>query len=317
MDSLTIIFILNGVFFISFFLLKNIYISFGLSLITLFALLFFFRKKNISPIPHCFQFPQINIENSHYVSIVVCIVIFLILQGSIGFDFASLVTFFIFAHLNKFNSRVSYYIVLIIIAVSAFLTAGGNARIAEPLAVLAYYLLIIGAVWQIIEHITEKGAEEGVLFESQKKLYHNSKFLMDMIIVLISVLVLVILCMILFFVYNRPSKIERDNFTPAVIRVASVVPTPFSHVPFAILNATDIRGYSGVSMNKLHKAGWNKEFDLKVGNYKGTASANILRFTPTLKNKIKLLENDLKIKVTHIMMKDTTRSAEMTLILGK
>lgn len=328
MDSLTVIFILNGVFFISFFLLKNIYIPLGLSLITLITLLLVFKKKNISSIPFGFRLPDINFDKNHFTSAIVCFVIFFVLQRLIGFDSALLVTFFMFAHLNKLDSSISFYIVLIIFVITAFLAAGGNTRTAEPLAILAYYLLIIGVVWQIIEHLTNRSTERGIIeevieqnapaeFVSLRKSYNNINITVISKIIFISILVLFLIGIIFFVIYKKPFGIKKIAVAPTIAPIISVIPTPFIHVPFSFLNATSIRGYAGSSAATLRKAGWDKEFDFTVGNYVGTASANILLYTATLKEKIKLLENELKIQITPIIMNNATREAEIILILGK
>lgn len=327
MDSLTIIFILNGVFFISFFLLKNIYVPLGLSLVTLFTLLFVFKKKNISSIPFGFQLPSINLDKSHYTTALICFVIFFVLQRLIGFDSALLVTFFIFAHLNKLDSRISFYAVLIIFVITAFLAAGGNTRAAEPLAILAYYLLIIGVVWQIIEYIRE-GPDMNIVkeeieqetpaeFISRRKSYNNVNFVVNYKIILIGVSILSFLGILFFIIFKKPFDGKKNAIAPTIVPIISVIPTPFTHVPFTILNATGIRGFAGSSAATLRKAGWDKEFDFTVGNYDGTASANMLRYTVSLEKKVKLLESDLKIQITPIIIKDATREAEMTLVLGK
>lgn len=331
MDSLTIIFILNGVFFISFFLLKNIYVSLFLSILTLLILLFI-SKKNISSPSIDFKLnlklPRIKLNKEQYISTIVSLIILILLMQIVGFNSALFASYFIFSYLNKLDSRASYFVALIILIITAIFSISGNLKAGQDTAILAYYFLVVGVVWQMIELRNEKPVEEDVTedevgqgiptgFVSRRKSYYNFYPTINFKIVLISLLILFIVGTIFFVLYKKPFDVKKKTITPSIIPIISVVPTPFTHVPFSILNATDIRGYAGSSAAVLRKAGWDKEFDFTVGNYGGTASANILRYTVNLKEKIKLLESDLDIRVTPIMIKDATRTAEMTLILGK
>ena len=326
MDSLTIIFILNGVFFISFFLLKNIYLSLFLSLLTLFILLFISKHKNIPSIPSSFHFSGIDLNKGQYISTTVCLIIFFVLIKIVGFNSALFTSYFIFAYFNKLGSRESYFVALIILIITAIFSISGNIKAGQDTAILAYYFLVVGVVWQMIELRKEKSSEENAPgddtesvasseFISRRRSYNN--FTINYKAILIGIIILLFIAIILFVVNRKPLLVKKTSITPTVAPIISVVPTPFTHVPFTILNATDIRGFAGSSAATLRKAGWDKEFDFTVANYDGTASANILRYTTILKDKIKFLERDLKIQITPIVMKDATRAAEMTLILGK
>lgn len=331
MDSLTIIFILNGVFFISFFLLKNIYIPLGLSLITLFILLFVFKKKDIPSFHAGFNMPRFTINNNQYIVTIACLIIFVILEKFIGFNAAVFAAFFIFVRLNKLDSRVSFFITLILLVITAFLAASGNIKVAEDISVLVYYLLIIGVVWQIIELRKENpdDKEEEMIPEQKKekvKVISNTfmrqykstyNFFTIKNIIIAGFFIFLCLGVALYFLYSKFQVRKNTTITPINAPIVTPTPTPLRHVPFTILNATSIHGFAGSSATALRSAGWDDEFDITVGNYTGTASANILRYTKTLEKKIKLLESALNIQITPIIMKDATREAEMTLILGK
>ena len=142
MDSLTIIFILNGVFFISFFLFKNIFISLALSILSLFTLLFISKQKKIPSINDSFRLSIPTLNNSQYVTTIVCLVIFLALEKFIGFNVALFSTFFIFAYFNKLESRTSFFIALILLVITALFSIGGRTRIAEDVAIMVYYFLV-------------------------------------------------------------------------------------------------------------------------------------------------------------------------------
>ncbi len=328
MDSLTIIFILNGVFFISLFLLKNIFISLGLSLVTLFTLLFVSKKQYIPSFHAGFSASRFTISNNHYTVTIACLLIFLLLETFIGFTAALFAAFFIFSYLNKVDSRTSFFVALVLLVITAFLSASGNTRAAEDIAILVYYFLVIGVVWQIIELRKEKPEEEVIpiqKIERVKVISHTfmrhygptNNFFTKKNVIMISVLTFLFFALFFSFFWIRSTMRRQSSIKPIAKQTIAPSPTPFKHVPFAILNATSIRGFAASSAATLRKAGWDDEFDMTIGNYEGSASANILKYTKTLEKKIKLLELDLNIQITPIVIKEATRGAEMTLILGE
>ncbi|MDO8609829.1 MAG: hypothetical protein Q7R95_04730, partial [bacterium] len=291
MDSLTIIFILNGVFFISFFLLKNIYIPLILSLLTLFALLFISKQKKIPFIDGGFKLPSLTFNNNQYIVTIACLIIFIVLEKFIGFNATLFATFFIFAYLNKLDSRASFFIALILLVITAFLSAGGKTRPAEDIAVLVYYFLVIGVVWQMVELRQNKTQESDIPSYEQeaevtnKSIQYNflSNFFTKKNIIIASFIIVLFLIITFYVMYAKFHSGKKPYITspvilPSTTLVATLSPKPLQHVPFTILNATDIRGYAGSSAATLRKAGWNDEFDISVGNYEGTASADILRY---------------------------------------
>lgn len=314
MDSLTIIFILNGVFFISFFLLKNIYISLILSLMTLFILLFASKKKTIPSIRASLNLPSFTLNNGQYLNTIVCLVIFLVLEKFIGFNGSLFAVFFIFAYLNKLDSRTSFFIALILLVITALFSIGGRNKIAEDVAIMVYYFLVVGVVWQIIEIRQDKSQETDAV-NSQPSPSLNFFTKKNFIFIGVSVS----LSFIIFLFYSSYTKshlVKKFITMPSVTPIITLTPKLLQNVPFKILNATDIRGYAASTAAILRTSNWDKEFDISIGNYDGTASANILKYTKNLKEKIKLLEKDLKIQVTPIILNQASREAEMTLILG-
>lgn len=328
MDSLTIIFVLNGVFFISLFLLKNIFISLGLSLITLFTLLFVSKKQHIPSFYAGFSASRFTISNNHYTVTIACLIIFLILEAFIGFTAALFAAFFIFSYLNKVDSRTSFFVAIVLLVITALLSAGGNNQAAEEIAILVYYFLVIGVVWQLIELRKEKPEEEIIpiqKIERVKVISHTfmrhygptNTFFTKKNIIIMSLSIFLFFTIFFSFFWIRSNRRRQPSTKPIAKQTVAPSPKPFKHVPFAILNATSIRGLAGSSAATLRKAGWDDEFDIAIGNYEGSASANILRYTKILEKKIKLLELDLNIQITPIVMKEATRGAEMILILGK
>lgn len=312
MDSLTIIFILNGIFFISFFLLKNIYISLTLSLLTLFALLFISKQKKIPSVNDSFRLSIPVLNNSQYVATIVCLVIFLVLEKFIGFNGSLFATFFIFAYLNKLESRTSFFIALILLVITALFSIGGRTRIAEDVAIMVYYFLVVGVVWQIIEIRQEKPDDTEVIKQKLEKIINKKNF----IIIGYSIAFFLGITLSYFLYKKIPKSLLVKKPVAIISPVITQTPRILKNIPLSILNATDIRGYAASNAAILRATGWEKEFDISIGNYDGTASANILRYTKNLTEKIKALEKDLKIKVTPIILKQSSREAEMILILG-
>lgn len=312
MDSLTIIFILNGIFFISFFLLKNIYISLTLSLLTLFALLFISKQKKIPSVNDSFRLSIPVLNNSQYVATIVCLVIFLVLEKFIGFNGSLFATFFIFAYLNKLESRTSFFIALILLVITALFSIGGRTRIAEDVAIMVYYFLVVGVVWQIIEIRQEKPDDTEVIKQKLEKIINKKNF----IIIGYSIAFFLGITLSYFLYKKIPKSLLVKKPVAIISPVITQTPRILKNIPLSILNATDIRGYAASNAAILRATGWEKEFDISIGNYDGTASANILRYTKNLTKKIKALEKDLKIQVTPIILKQSSREAEMILILG-
>lgn len=332
MDSLTIIFILNGVFFISFFLLKNIHIPLILSLITLLVLFFVTKQRKIPTFQASLKLRGILSYNNQYIVTIACLIMLIVLEKFIGFNAALFLAFFIFAFLNRLSSRAGFVMALVFFVVTVLFTISNNTDAAKDMIVLVYYFLVIGVIWQIVEVRKENpGDEEEEMIPEQKKKekvtvasntfmrqYKSTyNFFTKKNIAIAGIFIFVCLGVVLYFLHLKFGGREYPAIISTNTPIITPTSTPLRHVPFIILNATDIRGYAGSSAATLRNAGWDKEFDFTVGNYDGTASANILRYTTVLKDKIKLLESDLDIQVTPIMIKDATRAAEMTLILGK
>lgn len=150
MNSLTIIFILNGVFFISFFLLKNIYVPLVLSLIALFLILHISKQKKIISIHESLRSSISTLSNTQRISAVICLVIFIILEKFIGFNASLFSTFLIFSYLNKLEGRTSFFIALVLLIMAALSSIGGKNKVAEDIVVMVYNFLIIGTIWQVL-----------------------------------------------------------------------------------------------------------------------------------------------------------------------
>ncbi|MEK7078901.1 MAG: LytR C-terminal domain-containing protein, partial [Patescibacteria group bacterium] len=207
----------------------------------------------------------------------------------------------------------------------------------EDIAILTYYFLVIGVVWQMIELRNVKPAEEvnpesdenEIKIVVKKEVFqrrspsYNYIFLKRGVLI-ISILVFFGFIIILFVKQIKPPVIKKpvvkqQIVTPIITPIITPILKPVAHASLVILNATDIRGLAGSSAATLRKDGWHKEFDISTGNYVGkeTLSTNILKYTKNLEDKISLLERSLNIRVTPILLKQATQEAELTLILGK
>lgn len=332
MDSLTIIFILNGVFFISLFLLKNIFISLALMALSLFIIFFFLRQKKIATAKSLIKLPSFDFKDGQYVASIICLVVFLILQVLIGFNAALFITFFIFSYVNKLQSRISFIIALVLFVLMAILTSLGNYKMAEDIAILTYYFLVIGVVWQIIElrnvipaeEINPEPEEDEIKIIAKKDIFRKSAsynyIFLKRAVIMISLLVFFGFIIMLFVKQIMPPVIKKPTVKQQIATpIITPIPKQITHASLIILNATDIRGLAGSSAAILRRDGWQKEFDISTGNYMGndTLSANILKYTKNLENKVVHLEQSLNIKVTPILLKQATQEAEFTLILGK
>lgn len=308
MTSLSIVFILNGVFFISLFLLKNISISLTLTVFSFFLLLFIPRPKKTGTANTTSRFLNLNFKNTHYSITVVCLIIFVVLEYFIGFNAALFTVFFIFSYFNRLDSRISLVIGLTLLALTALLSRGDNTQGTEKIALFAYYFLLIFAIWQIIELLKEKLAE---------KINLDYNFFTKKNVIITSIFIIFVSVIALYIMHSK-SKIGK-NTTITSTNISIITPSyqPLQHVSLTILNGTDIQGLASSTAALLRKSGWEKEFNISIGNYTGSVSANILKYTENLKDKKKILEQDLRIRITPVILNNASSEAEMILILGK
>ncbi len=300
MGSFSIIFILNGVFFISFFLIKNISISLILTVFSFFILLFIPWPKKTDTANATSRFLNLNFKNTQYSITVVCLIIFVVLENFIGFNAALFAVFFIFSYFNRLDSRISLVIGFTLLALTALLARGDDTQGTEKIALFAYYFLVIFAIWQIIELLKEK-----------------RQFFTKKNVIITGIVMFLVFVIALYIIYSKSQMSKNTVITSTSISIITPFPQPLQHVPFTILNGTDIRGLASSTAALLRKSGWGEEFDISIGNNETTVSANIMKYTSNLKMKKTLLERDLNIQVTPIILNNASREAEMVLILGK
>ena len=300
MSPLSIILILNGVFFISLFLIKNIFISLTLTIFSFFIVLFIPWQKKTDTFNTTSRFLNLNFKNTQYMITVVCLIIFVVLEKFIGFNAALFAVFFIFSYFNRLASRTALFISLTLLALTALLARGGDTQGTEKIALFAFYFLVIFAIWQIIELLKEK-----------------RQFFTKKNVIITGIVMFLVFVIALYIIYSKSQMSKNTVITSTSISIITPFPQPLQHVPFTILNGTDIRGLASSTAALLRKSGWGEEFDISIGNNETTVSANIMKYTSNLKMKKTLLERDLNIQVTPIILNNASREAEMVLILGK
>ncbi len=160
MDSFLIFFIVNGIFLVSFFFTNNIYIPLILSAFSLFAILFFLQPKKTTI--NSYKITDINFTKDQYIIITTCLIIFVILEKFIGFDGALFTSFIIFLLLTKSDSRICFFIAFMLLFITAMISAVGNTKTAEGIAILTYYFFVIGIIWDFIDYLRELIAKKTV-----------------------------------------------------------------------------------------------------------------------------------------------------------
>lgn len=313
MSSLSIIFILNAIFFISFLLLENIYIALVLTTLSLFFLTNQSQQKKIDiPLPSL-KLPNINLKNNHYTNTIICLIIFIFLERIVGFTASLFTSFFIFSYINKLNNQISFIAAMIFLGITVLFTVLKNDVVAESMATMAYYFLVVGVMWQILSGLKKKSEEIIIKLPSQFANL-NSLLTRKNILVIVSVVFFFVIFKYLLLVKSNSNN--QKTRTSNTIPIVSITPKALKHIPLSILNGTEINGLAASTAANLRKFGWEDEFDISIGNNETSSSANILKFTNNLKEKKTRLERNLKIRVTPVVLKNASSEAEMVLILG-
>ena len=164
MDNFSLIFFLNLVFFASLLLFRNVFIPLIITVGFLVLIFWLIKNNKIRPEQLQVPFPKIALNSINYISGVVCLVLFLISEHYIGFNSALLSAFFLFSYLNKLDSRAGFSMALIILIITAILSISKNLKAAEEMAILAYYFLVVGAVWATIELRRDEAEESKIIF---------------------------------------------------------------------------------------------------------------------------------------------------------
>lgn len=155
MSSLKLMLIINAIFFVSVFLAKSVFIAFIITSIAIFVIFLLLYRIKIVDIHYNFK-EKYAITNVHYNTMMLCLIIFILLEQPIGTHASLFTSFFIFAHLNKLPNRIAFFLALILLVITAFFIAARNNVAAELSATITYYFLIVGVVWFFVEFVIQK-----------------------------------------------------------------------------------------------------------------------------------------------------------------
>lgn len=158
MSSLGLVLLINIVFFLSVFLIQNVFVSLIIATIALFVVLLTLRQTKIHS-SHPFLKTGQFISYRHYNFLIVCLITFLVLEKPIGVTASLFVSFFVFAYHSKLEYRVSFFIALLALIITSMLIVGKNYVAAEISSKIAYFFLVVGVVWYFIDLLVNKLGE--------------------------------------------------------------------------------------------------------------------------------------------------------------
>src|SRR3990167_5834837 len=92
MRSLGLVLILNAVFFLSVFFIQNVFVALIITTVALFTILFILRQTKIISAHHFFNIERFT--SKHYNFLIVCLIIFLVLEKPIGVTASLFSSFF-------------------------------------------------------------------------------------------------------------------------------------------------------------------------------------------------------------------------------
>lgn len=153
MDTFSFILVLNAVFFITLLISKSVVLSLILAGICLFILVYLSQNKKISDAMSSITLSArfSAVKDKHYLYTIISLVLFMFLENLIGFNASLIAGFFLFSYLNKLDSQAGFIIALSLLILTAFLSISHSLKAAQSTAILAYYFLVIGTVWLMIE----------------------------------------------------------------------------------------------------------------------------------------------------------------------
>lgn len=153
MDTFSFILVLNAVFFITLLISKSVVLSLVLAGICLFLLVYLSQNKKISDAMSSITLSArfSAVKDKHYLYTIISLVLFMFLENLIGFNASLIAGFFLFSYLNKLDSQAGFIIALNLLILTAFLSISHSLKAAQSTAILAYYFLVIGTIWLMIE----------------------------------------------------------------------------------------------------------------------------------------------------------------------
>ncbi|NMB83866.1 hypothetical protein GYA28_01095 [Candidatus Roizmanbacteria bacterium] len=231
MDAFSVILLINAVFFIITVAFQNVSISLAVSVSLFFLITYLVHRGKLKLTSVDFRIKErlSSLNNRDYIIAVVCLVLFLALEPSLGFNGAIFTVFFLFSHLNKLDSRASFFMALIFLGLTAFLSALGNQKPAEQTAITAYYFMIVGALWQVYEIRKEEpetdiqNTEADMTAKTPKQSYGQATIYKEDVEkkeqlkkIIVYVIAIIIICIVSYFVDRSYSPIIDEILHPTV-----------------------------------------------------------------------------------------------------
>jgi len=197
MNVISLIFFINVFFLSTALIFQSILIPLVLSTLLFITLSYFVVNGKIKLTSTRFNIKNFLIYGSlhDYVTAVICLVIFLVAEPVLGFNGAFFTVFFIFSHLNNLNSSSAFFMSLVFLGITTLLSLFLHAKAAEITAITAYYFLIVGTIWYIVE---------------TKKISNNRLFVR----VVIYSLIIMTACVASYFVNQHYSPLINSLINP-------------------------------------------------------------------------------------------------------
>lgn len=333
--------IINSIFLGSIFLFQNILYP----LIILFFLLtmsFIFYPQNDTFVDRFrtkfFTYLQ---KDYHYIVIVVAVLIFFYLRDLIGFNASLIAGFFILTYFLKLDDRAAFVVALFFLIICPLLLIYPDSELAEKAAVSAYYFLVIGVVWQIINLIRQKKEIEAEIknpvfvskhlaFRKTLNKKQTSFYIGVFFIFFISFCSSAALFLLSYSFINHYQKVPKIAISPTPPTTAHLSPTLSPNIKtvkpvLAILNGSGIAGQAASASAFLKKMGWNDKLDINVDNadrsdYNGVKLKYLLKYQTIAKelsrDLIKIKELDAQ-QINLVSFNEATSSGDLILIIGK
>jgi len=332
MNNLSFVIAINSIFLASFFVFQNILLSIFLVIIALF-----FHKpansetkavanneimstvktkpKFVGFLPQAFLNIKLN-NNSLQQNSLISLLLFIFLDSFFGYKLALFMAFFIFSFLNKLKSEVSYILALIFISINAFFNMLNSPESGNDPAIMAFFFIVIGIIWQVYEYRADPQAEleteenqDSPIFQFS---FNNTSLKPYTLLFTVTIISGILLSAGYFLLNNiKTNQISKTNQTqpPKKTKIK---------YPLTVLNGSETKGLADSAATLLKSKKWDENFIITIGNADNSKYMNtILKYTPNLKSEIPKLAHDLDLELKTTVIGNSSNSGELILILGK
>ncbi len=142
--------ILSGIFLIGVYFFQSIFYPLIIFFFLLFITFIFYPQNESLVYLLKAKIIAYLKKDFHYLIILSSIIFFFYLHDLIGFNPSLIASFFILWYFLHLDERASFAAALIFLSLCPFLLIFHLEELAEKSAVLAYYFLVIGVVWQMV-----------------------------------------------------------------------------------------------------------------------------------------------------------------------